>query len=184
MKKILDFKDENINTKKTIYILILVMVLSGIFGFIYETFFYRIDLGYFVKRGSTFGPWIPIYAWGGLLITVITYRFKNKPWLVFIINCIVTGVLEYVTGYVLNEFYGVRLWDYNTEIWNFGNINGYICLRSVLFFGISSLFLIYGIIPMLKKLATKITDKNLAIISITLGILFLLDMIIYGIINH
>ena len=183
MKRMLVFKDEKINMKKTFYILILVMVLSGIFGFIYETFFYRIDLGFFVKRGSTFGPWIPIYAWGGLLITLITYRLKNKPLLVFIVNCIVTGILEYITGYILFEFYGIRLWDYNTEIWNFGNINGYICMRSVLFFGISSLFLIYGIIPILKKLANKISEKKLSIISITLGTLFLLDMIIYGLIK-
>ena len=46
----------------------LIMILSGFFGFIYEMLFYKIDLGYFVKRGSTFGPWIPIYAFGGLLL--------------------------------------------------------------------------------------------------------------------
>ncbi len=31
---------------------------GGIFGFIYEEIFYRIDFGYFVKRGTAFGPWI------------------------------------------------------------------------------------------------------------------------------
>ena len=45
-------------------IVLLIFTFGGIFGFIYETFFYRIDLGYFVKRGTTFGPWIPIYAFG------------------------------------------------------------------------------------------------------------------------
>ena len=113
------FKDENIDNKKFLNILFLVMILSSIFGFIYEEFFYRIDLGYFVKRGSTFGPWIPIYFFGGGLISLISYRFKKSPLLVFIINCIVTGILEYGTGYVLYEFLGIRLWDYNTEIWNF-----------------------------------------------------------------
>ena len=86
--------------KKRITLILLVMVLSGIFGFVYETIFYRIDLGYFVKRGSTFGPWIPIYAFGGLLITLTTYKRKNKPLLVFIISSIVTGLLEYITGYI------------------------------------------------------------------------------------
>ena len=181
--KLLIFKEENISLKTTISIIILVMVFSGIFGFIYETFFYRIDLGYFVKRGSTFGPWIPIYAFGGLLITICSYRFRNKPLLVFLINCIVTGILEYATGFVLFEFFGVRLWDYNTEIWNFGNINGYICLRSILFFGISSLFLIYVMIPVIKKISDKLSEKQLSIISYTLGGLFILDMLVYGIIK-
>jgi uncharacterized membrane protein len=78
---------------------------------------------------------------------------------------------------------GIRLWDYNTEIWNFGNINGYICLRSILCFGFSSLLLIYGIIPILKKLISKISEKKLTIISWSIFILFLLDIIIYKIVK-
>ena len=182
-EKLLIFKDEKISKKSTINILILIMIFSGIFGFIYETIFYKIDLGYFIKRGSTFGPWIPIYAFGGLFITLFSYKLKKSPLLVFIINCLVTGILEYSTGYVLYEFMGKRLWDYNTEIWNFGNINGYICLRSVLFFGFSSLFLIYGIIPFLKKIAMKISENKLSIISGFLGMMFLVDMILYGVLK-
>lgn len=45
-------------------IILLIFTFGGIFGFIYETFFYRIDLGYFMKRGTTYGPWIPIYGFG------------------------------------------------------------------------------------------------------------------------
>ena len=120
------FQDYNLNLKTTLSILILVVVIGGFFGFIYESIFYRIDLGYFVKRGSSFGPIVPIYGWGALLITLVTYRFKDKPWLVFIINCVLTGSLEYLTGYVLLKNGGIRLWDYNTEIWNWGNMI-YMC---------------------------------------------------------
>ena len=150
--KINIFKEEKYDFNTFMSILVLVMVLSAIFGFIYEEIFYYFDLGYLVKRGSTFGPWIPIYAFGGLFITLITYRFRKNPFVVFLLNCIITGVLEYATGFVFYEFFGLRLWDYNTEILNFGNINGYICLRSVLFFGISSLLLIYVVIPIIKKI--------------------------------
>ena len=175
------FKDESL--KNNISILLLIMVSSGIFGFIYETIFYRIDLGYFVKRGSTYGPWIPIYAFGGLLIALLLYRYRKKPILVFIISFFITGILEYMTGYILYEFKRIRLWDYNIEIWNFGNIGGYVCLRSVLFFGISGLFLIYGMIPLIKKLVNRFEEKKIFIVSIILGILFLLDFLSYIIIN-
>lgn len=178
-KELVIFDDEKFNLKTTISLLILIMVLSGIFGFIYETIFYKIDLGYFVKRGSTFGPWIPIYAFGGFFITVLSYRFRKNPFLIFLINCIITGVLEYGTGYVLYEFFGTRLWDYNTEIWNFGNINGYICFRSIAFFGLSSLFLIYIMIPTLKKYVKKFSKRKLMIISYGLGIIFCLDIILH-----
>lgn len=181
--KLLIFNDENIDLKKTIYILLLVVVISAFFGFIYETLFYRIDLGYFVKRGSTFGPWIPIYAFGGLFITTLTYRYKKNPLVIFILNCFITGILEYITGFVFFECFHTRLWDYNIEIWNFGNINGYICLRSIVFFGISSLFLIYGVVPFVKKISCKIPEKKLAFISCALGGLFFLDMVMYMILK-
>lgn len=174
------FKDKKIDIKKTIYILMLVMVISGICGFIYETIFYRIDLGYFTKRGSTFGPWIPIYAWGGLFIVLITYRLKDKPLLVFIVNTILTGILEYLTGFILDKYFDLRLWNYNNEILNFGNINGYICLRSVLLFGISSLLLIYVIVPRLIKLVKK---YNISILSVTLWFLLISDILTYMILK-
>lgn len=178
-RKINVLNDENYSFKSFINIFILVMILSGIFGFIYEEIFYRIDLGYFVKRGSTYGPWIPIYFFGGGLITLISYKYKKNPFIVFLINCVVTGILEYGTGFVLYEFFGIRLWDYNTEIWNFGNINGYICLRSILFFGMSSLFLVYLVLPSVKKISERISEKNMSIISYVLLTLFIFDVIIY-----
>ena len=54
--------------KKRFPLLMLIFAFGGIFGFIYEEIFYRFDLGEWVKRGTTFGPWIPIYGFGCLLI--------------------------------------------------------------------------------------------------------------------
>ena len=75
------FDDEDFNNKTTINVLIFIMILSGFFGFIYEILFYKIDLGYFVKRGSTFGPWIPIYAFGSLFLTLFVYRYRKNPFI-------------------------------------------------------------------------------------------------------
>ena len=177
------FKEEKLSKRETINLLILIMIGSGVFGFIYETIFYRIDLGYFVKRGNTYGPWIPIYVWGGLFITLLTYKYKNNPLKVFIKSMIVSGFLEFLTGWILYEGFKIRLWDYNTEIWNFMNINGYICLRSIVFFGISGLILIYIMIPNIVKFITGINSKTVDIISLVLIICFVLDMIVHGIRN-
>ena len=72
---------------------------------------------------------------------------------------------------------GFRCWDYNTEILNFGNIGGFVCLRSVLFFGVSSLLLIYGIVPLCFFLVEKMNRKWFLIISISLCAIFLIDEI-------
>lgn len=163
--------------------ILMIVVISAIFGFIYETIFYRFDMGYFVKRGAGIGPWLPIYGIGGLLITLFTTKIKNKPFLIFIISSLVCGLLEFITGYILYNFFSIRLWDYNIEILNFGNIGGYICLRSVLFFGLSGLLLIKIVTPIIIKLY-KFKPKQFSIISNVLFIIFLLDISInYVILN-
>ena len=77
---------ENTKDKKVSYqwqSWLLLFAVGGIYGFIYEEIFYRIDLGYFVKRGTTFGPWIPIYGFGAIIIMYLIKRIKDKPILVF-----------------------------------------------------------------------------------------------------
>lgn len=165
-------------------LLILIMVSSGVFGFVYELFFYRIDLGKWVKRGSTFGPWIPIYVFGGAAYTLLVYPLKDKPLLVFVLCVLVSGVMEYVTGWVLYEVFHTRLWDYNTEIWNFGNINGYVCLRSVLFFGVSGLLLIYVVIPILIHVMGLVDQGILTVVCRILAVAFVADCILYQLLKN
>lgn len=162
-------------------LLILIMVCSGVFGFIYEELFYRIDLGYFTKRGSSYGPWIPIYVFGGAAYTLLVYNYKENPLLVFLLCVVVSGIMEYVTGWVLYNVFHTRLWDYNTEIWNFGNIGGYICLRSVLFFGVSGLLLIYAVIPILIKVTEAADPAVLTVVCRVLAAAFIIDITVYRI---
>lgn len=175
--------DKELSSKESIDLYILIVLLSGVLGFIYEEIFYWFDLGKLIKRGSTYGPWIPIYMVGALLITFLTYRYRGKPLIVFLLSTLVTGLLEYFTGFILLQIFHIRLWNYNTEILNFGNIQGFICLRSVLLFGISGVFLIEWLIPRLK---IRIQKKNNPIFHKTcIGILIIIltDIIIYAI-NH
>lgn len=155
--------------------LLMVFVCGGIFGFVYEELFYRIDLGYFVKRGSTLGPWIPIYGFGAVLIVLATERLRRKPFLLFLAAAVLTGLLEFVTGYVLFHGLQVRLWDYNVEIWNWMNIGGYVCLRSVLFFGASALLLQYVLHPAFVRLYQKY-GRRTAWVTGGLALLFAVDI--------
>jgi len=164
-------------------IYILIMIISGIIGFIYEEIFYYFDLGYLVKRGSTFGPWIPIYAFGGIFITFFSYRYRKKPFYAFIISLIVTTTLEFGTGMILDKVFHIRLWDYGKEILNFGNIGGYICFRSVFLFAIAGLFLIYSVIPIIFKIVSHFKSSKFNIFCLVLLMIFLLDMVIYSILK-
>lgn len=86
------------------------------------------------------------------------------------------GLWELVTGFFVPIFNNeVRWWSYNEEILNFGNIGGYVCLRSVIFFWLSGLLLVYIILPLLFVLARKLNKKLFLIISISLCSIFIID---------
>ena len=126
-------------------------------------------------QGGNFLPWINIYATGSILIYLFTKRFKKSPLKIFLISALVTGILEYIAGFMMLHFAGLRCWDYNTEILNFMNIDGFVCLRSVTFFGISALFLMYFIIPLCIYLSKKVPKKIFLSLSVSLCFIFLFD---------
>ena len=172
------FKD--LTTKQKISFFSIIIVISGIIGWLYEVIFYYFNGGmkeiYF--RGGNFLPFINIYAYGAILIIFFTKKYIKKPMKVFFISMISSGILEYLSGFVLFGILGWnRAWDYNTEILNFGNINGYVCLRSVLFFGLSGLFLMYVIVPLLLKIVKSKHSNLVFYISIIICGLFLCDEI-------
>ena len=180
---------KDLTKKQKITVICLLIVISGIIGWVYEFFFYYMNSGFttFYYRGGNFLPWINIYMYGSFLILALTYKVKKKPILVFLISLVTTGVLEYFSGYFLYGVLGwTKCWDYNQEILNFGNIDGYVCLRSVLIFAFAGLLLVYFIVPTLIKLVKKY-PKQLFTISIILASIFLLDevynLFIYKLLN-
>ena len=159
-------------------IIFLVWVFAGFFGWVYEFIFYFFDggTGEFYMQGGNLLPWINIYAIGAIFILLTTLKFKRYPWAVFLISVVVTGVLEFVSGWLVYAIgNGTRYWDYNVEILNFGNIGGFVCLRSVLFFGVSALFLVYAIVPFCVYLAKKMNKKAFLTLAILLFSLVMVD---------
>ena len=177
MKKYLE-EDIQLNKKQKIIIVSLLIIISGVFGWLYEYIFYYINSGFkeFYMRGGNYLPWINIYAYGSFLIIWLTYKKRKKPLQVLIISMISTGILELCSGYILYDVLGwTRCWDYNQEILNFGNIGGFVCLRSVTFFGLSGLLLIYGILPFLIKISQMKYEKIILLFSISFSLIFILD---------
>lgn len=171
-------KNHSFDKKTMLGIFCMIIVIGGVFGFLYEYFFYFFNGGMkeFYYRGGNFLPWINIYATGSVMIYILTYKYRKNPLKVFLISAISTGLLEYFSGlgiYIIGD--GLRYWDYNTEILNFGNINGFVCLRSVMFFGLSALLLMYVIVPFCFHVASKSNKKVFLIVTISICSIFLAD---------
>lgn len=171
-------KNHSFDKKTMLGIFCMIIVIGGVFGFLYEYLFYFFNGGMkeFYYRGGNFLPWINIYATGSVMIYILTYKYRKNPLKVFLISVISTGLLEYFSGlgiYIIGD--GLRYWDYNTEMLNFGNINGFVCLRSVMFFGLSALLLMYAIVPFCFHVASKSNKKVFLIVTISICSIFLAD---------
>lgn len=171
-------KNNDFDKKTMLGIFSLIIVIAGIFGFVYELIFYYFNSGMksFYWRGGNFMPWINIYAIGAIIIYILTYKHRKNMFKVFLIGLASCGILEYIAGFLMYKIgNGFRCWDYNTEILSYGNIDGFVCIRSVVFFGLSSLLLIYAIVPFCFFLAKKLNFKLFMIISVTLCSIVLFD---------
>ena len=119
----------------------------------------------------------------GIIISLLHNEINLFILKIFINSAVMCGLLEFIVGYLLLHISHIRLWDYNTEILNYGNIGGYICLRSVLFFGISGVFLMSVVVPLITKIINKYQSKKTEYITIFLGGLFCIDFIVNYIIK-
>lgn len=163
-------------TKNLIQKLITIFFIGAFVGFIYEVIFYYFTENRFDNAGILYGPWLPIYGIGAMLISLIPKKVKKHPILLFLGCMFVTGLLEYIIGYIDLHVFGKKLWDYTGL---FLNIDGFVCLRSVLTFAIGGIFLVYLIEPWLNNLfQNKRYYKLLHNILVILTITFVLDILI------
>ena len=81
----------------------------------------------------------------------------------------------------MEKLFKARWWDYSNRKFN---INGRICLETMIPFGIVACFIIYIVNPFVVEILNKIPDTTLNILSIVLAIIFLIDIILsFNIIN-
>ena len=159
----------------SISIYFLYFIILAIIGWIMEVTLQLVQKHKFSKRGFLIGPYCPIYGCGGVLITLTLSNLSSHPVALFSTAILICGVLEYLTSYLMEKIFNARWWDYSN---NKFNINGRVCLETIVPFGILGLVLIYVINPFVFDNLSKIPTNVLNIIAIIVATLFTLDLII------
>lgn len=136
---------------------ILLFFTASIGGWLWEVMIGLVRHGVLINRGFLHGPWLPIYGTGAVAMLFLLKRFSGRPWLVFFLGMLVSGVLEYSTATVLWKTMHLKWWDYSDYL---VNLHGRICLEGLLVFAIGGLAVVYGLAPVLDNLYQKI-DKRL-----------------------
>lgn len=129
----------------------------------------------FVNRGFLIGPYLPIYGFGTLLITLLLNRYNNDPIALFIFSVVICSILEYSTSYIFEKIFKARWWDYSEKKLN---INGRICLEFAVQFGIAGVIAIKLINPLIIKILSNANKTLVLIIGVIILIIGITDIIV------
>ncbi len=132
--------------KIAIWFLIFMVYSFG--GWLIEVIVSLIDRKKFVNRGFLIGPICPIYGTGAVILSLILNRTESII-AIFCVSLVGGAVLEYCASFIMEKLFRVRWWDYAEKS---VNINGRICMSSVLSFGLAGIFIVEFITPFLYSL--------------------------------
>lgn len=128
--------------------------IFSILGWLYEVLVCNLLVrSTFKNCGFLFGPWLPIYGIGMVIIIFLYRRFKiTKPVDVFCATAVISTIIELIGSYFLEFVNGRWLWHYDRFFMNF---EGRIALPATLAFGALSLVAMYIILPYADKTKEK-----------------------------
>ncbi len=146
---------------ETYFMIFFIYAFAGWLMESFSSIFYK-GVNRFVNRGFLIGPYCPVYGLGVLSITILLKPFTEQFWLLFVLAIIISGVLEYSTSFIMEKLFDARWWDYTHMKFN---LNGRICLETLLPFGIVGSVILRFINPFIEECLDKIPDMYMHYIA-------------------
>ena len=155
---------------------IIYFMIFSVFGYLLEMVGELVFKRKLTGRGFLFGPYLPVYGFGGLIIIACTSSFRDNLALTILISMLTCSFLEFMTSYWMEKIFKVRWWDYTkTDAFN---LNGRVCLRSALLFGLSGAILSIQVFPVLQDFVLQIPSETRTILACAISAIILVDTII------
>jgi len=101
---------------------------------------------------------------------------KDNLIILFIGSFLLTSILEFITGFLLEKVFHNKWWDYSNLPFN---IHGYVCLKFSIYWGMACVFIIDIVHPIIYKFIT-IIPHILGIVLVSI----MMASIHYGCLHH
>jgi uncharacterized membrane protein len=167
--------------------ILIYFICFAFIGWIYEGAIFLIEDHILVNRGVLYGPWLPVYGFGGYIIFSLFNRLKNKPKkinkinirpaLIFIYMTLISTLIELITTYIcdLVKTDWTKLWYYGNRFMNF---QGRVALIPSIRFGILGILVLYLGVPIIDKIKNS-RNKSVNVATYVIIALFIIDVIIH-----
>lgn len=128
-----------------IYETLFLFFIYAFLGWCAEVSYHAVVTGKFINRGFLNGPVCPVYGIGALSVLFLLKPFQENLFLLFLFSVILTSVLEFLVGFLLEKIFHARWWDYSEEPFHLGP---YLCLKFSLMWGFACVFVIKFLQPL------------------------------------
>ena len=151
----------------------LIFIIYSFVGWCVEIIYVYYDEDKLVNRGFLVGPYCPIYGVASLLMIYLLTRYMKDVEVVFVMAVILCTAAEYLTSLIMEKMFNTRWWDYSNKKFN---LNGRICLKISIAFGLLGTLLLYVIHPFVLSVLSKFSTLSLTIASVIIFIIFIVDL--------
>lgn len=137
--------------------LVLLFSFYSISGWIMESIFKSILARKFVNSGFLAGPFCPIYGFGSLLVIqsfsmakhILPQANTSTQIIISVLIAIVlTIVLEYLAGIIIETLFDSKWWDYSYEKFN---LHGRVCLKFSVYWGLLAYVMLSLVDPFIQS---------------------------------
>lgn len=161
-----------------VYQLLWIFFVYSFIGWCGEAAMAAVHRRKFVNRGFVSGPICPVYGAGAAAVAVFLPELKDQLFFLFLGGMIVTTFVEYLTGRILELIFHRKWWDYSDQRFN---LDGYVCLKNSVVWGICSVLMICFFDPLLCRFLVLIPRLAGDILLWILGVLLVIDAVGSGV---
>ncbi len=153
----------------------LMFLLYAFLGWVLEVLVMIYHTKRVINRGFLIGPICPIYGYAATLMTLFITRYQAYPVVVFFMAVVIASTLEYGTSYLMEKLFHARWWDYSHQKFN---LNGRICLSTMIPFGLLGLLIVYVSNPFFFRLLEHLPPLFITIFFWISLVIYLIDTIV------
>lgn len=153
----------------TVYQILWYFLIYSFIGWCIEVAYHAMKVHRLVNRGFLNGPVCPVYGFGVVLVFAAVHFIVAQTggsfqdislFLLFPIGVVLTTAVELFGGYMLDKAFHARWWNYSEEKFN---LNGYICLKFSIIWGLGVVFLVKVAHPFIE-------GSTIALLPVKIGI--------------
>lgn len=153
----------------------MVFVVYAFIGWVVEVIYATLRFRKFVNRGFLNGPYCPVYGFSVIVVLGFLLPIKDNLLLFFIGSVILTTIVEFIAGLILEKSFNEKWWDYSAEKFN---IKGYICLKASIVWGLACVVAAYFLHPLVDSVINLMSHNLLVGLSTFTIAIVVIDTII------